>query len=186
MATTQNAPSEELAVRSSADLSTLDELRRIILENVPVEDVVEDDPDAISQEIVAQLLNAASDDELESVGSATGWRTLLNVPMRIHGFRWRPSAYFGKSEDGGGASVFFVVQATRLDTGERVVLTTGSRNALAQLCNLAQRQQLVDSIWMMVEATKATGRGFKPIWLVRPPEVAAAARAAVEAAPASE
>ncbi len=178
MATTQNTPSVELVTRSSSDVAQLDELKRILLSNEPVENVVEDDPEAISREIVLQLLSAESDAELEAVGAATGWRELLRVPVQIRGFRWRPSAF---QDEEGGSSVFFVVQATRLDTGEAVILTTGSRNALAQLCNMAQRGTLEGAVRMMVQSEKPTARGYHPLWLVTPPEY----REAVTAAPAA-
>lgn len=165
-----SATSQVIAVRSNSEIASLDELDRILLGgDLNVE--VTDDPDAISREIVAQLLGAENDEELESFGDAVGWREFAvpksqaanGVPMQIHGFRWRPSSY----EE--GAPVFFVVQATRMDEGERVTLTIGSLNVLAQLSNMARRGTLVDAIRVLVEADKPTKRGFKPLWLMTPP-----------------
>ncbi len=151
----------DLAVRKSTDVAQLDELEKILLGDAELPDVV-DDPAEISREIMAQLLAAESDEELEQVGTATGWRDLAGVPMELHGFRWRPSAF----EE--GAPIFFVVSATRLDTGERVVLTTGSGNILAQLCNMARRNTLVGSIRALEIADKQTKQGFRPNWLRTP------------------
>lgn len=164
---------QELAVRKSTDVAQLQELERILLGDAELPDVV-DDPAEISKEIMAQLLAAESDEELEAVGTATGWRELAGVPMELHGFRWRPSTY----EE--GAPIFFVVNATRLDTGERVVLTTGSGNILAQLCNMARRDTLVGAIRALEIADTPTKQGFRPNWLRTPtgPMIEAAKEAA--------
>jgi hypothetical protein len=152
---------QEIAVRKSTDVAQLDELERILLGDAELPDVV-DDPAEISREIIAQLLAAESDEELEAVGQATGWRELPGVPMELHGFRWRPSTY----EE--GAPIFFVVNATRLDTGERVVLTTGSGNVLGQLTNMARRGTLVGAIRALEIADQPTKQGFRPNWLRTP------------------
>ena len=164
MAKTQT-PGSELAVRSSTDLiaesDVLAELERVLVSNERVEPT-SDDPDKMAAEIVAQILAAESDEELAAMqgGNAIGWRELLNVPVELHGFRWRPSDY----EE--GASLYFVVFGVRLDTGDSVVLTTGSRNIMAQLVNRARRGVLSGAVVKAVEADKATQRGFKPLWLV--------------------
>ena len=153
--------SQEIAVRKSSDLAQVTELEQILLGTKEVPDFV-DDPEEIQKEIMAQLLAAESDEELEQMGTATGWRELIGVPIEIHGFRWRPSAYDE------GAPVFFVVQGTRLDTGEKVVLTTGSGNVLAQLTNMARRETLVGAVRMLEPSDKPTKAGFTPYWLRTP------------------
>ena len=151
----------DLEVRKSTDVAQLQELERILLGDAELPDVV-DDPAEISREIMAQLLAAETDEELEAVGTATGWRDLAGVPMELHGFRWRPSNF----EE--GAPIFFVVNATRLDTGERVVVTTGSGNILAQLTNMARRGTLVGAVRSLEIADTQTRNGFRPNWLRTP------------------
>lgn len=168
MAKAQTA-STELAVRSSNDLAAggdiLTELERVLITNEKVEPA-EDDADAMAAEIVAQILSAESDDELALMqgGTAIGWREMLGVPVRLEGFRWRPSDF----EE--GSSLYFVVFGYRTDTGEAVILTTGSRNILAMLVNKAKRGVLSGSVVIATEADKVTRRGFRPLWLkdVRP------------------
>lgn len=156
--------STDLAVRSSTDLASNDEvladLERILVSNEKVEPAT-DDPDAMAAEIVAQILSAGSDDELDAIsgGQAIGWRDLLGVPVELLGFRWRPSDYDE------GSSLYFVVFGNRLDDGSGVVLTTGSRNIMAQLVNRAKRGVLSGAVVMAVEAEKPTARGFKPLHL---------------------
>lgn len=152
---------EEIAVRKSTDIAQVEELEKILLGQKEVPEVA-DDPAEIQREIIEQLLAATSDEELEQVGNAIGWRELAGVPVEIEGFRWRPSSY----EE--GSPVFFVVTGTRLDTGERVALTTGSGNVLAQLANMAKRGTLYHAVRMVEISDKATKGGFHPYWLRTP------------------
>ncbi len=153
--------STELAIRSSADLAQLDELEAILLGEAEATEVV-DDPAEIQKEILRQLLSAESDEALEQVGSAIGWRELAGVPIELDSFKWRPSSY----EE--GAPVFFVVFGRRLDTGEKVALTTGSGNVLAQLTNMAKRGTLQGAVRSVEKADKPTRQGFTPYWLRSP------------------
>lgn len=157
------------------DVSSLDDLDEILRTGEVGVEVI-DDPDSISRSIMEQLLSAGSDEELQDFGNATGWRELLEVPCELHGFRWRVSEYAE------GAPIYFIVSATRLDEGERVTLTTGSLNVLAQLSNMARRGTLVGGVWQLHEAEKATKAGFKPLWLVQPEQVRLAAKEAAAAA----
>jgi len=165
MAKTQTEPGTTLAVRSSSDLAAGDEvlaeLERVLVSNERVEPA-EEDADKMASEIVAQILAAESDEELAAMqgGNTIGWRDLLGVPVELVGFRWRPSDYDE------GASLYFVVFGVRLDTGEPVVLTTGSRNIMAQLVNRAKRGALSGAVVKATEPEKTTRAGFKPLWLV--------------------
>lgn len=177
---TNESPGNALArVHSSTEVAALDQLDEILLTGELNVEIV-DDPNEISRQIVAQLLAADSDEELENFGNATGWRELMSVPMELHGFRWLPSTFEGQ-----GSAVFFVVSATRMDTGERVTLTTGSMNVLAQLSNMARRQTLVGAVRELVEASE-TRQGFKPLWLRTPDSIKQAQAAAKPAAAPAE
>lgn len=166
MAKTQTSPvpSTDLVVYNSADLAVnetiLSELERVLITNERIDDTTSpEDTERIANEIVAQILAAEDDRMLDLMqGGAIGWRELQDVPIELVGFRWRPSTF----ED--GASLFFVVLGTRLDTGDPVILTTGGRNVLAQLVNKAKRGTLTGSIVKLVEG-KPTRAGFKPLWL---------------------
>lgn len=161
--------STAIALRSSTDLAQIAELEEILLGNAEVPADVVEDPEVVAREIVARILAAESDAELEQFGGAIGWRDLEGVPIRIKNFRWRPSTFEQ------GAPVFFVVQGFRLDTGEAVVLTTGSLNVLAQLANMAKRGTLVDAVRCLVQSEKPTKAGYHPLWLVTPEDEVEAA-----------
>lgn len=156
-------------LRSSADLAAITELEDALLTGELSAEVLSD-PVEQQRQIIAQLLSAETDEELENFGNAIGWRELMEVPIEIRNFRWLPSQYDE------GPAVFMVVQGTRLDTGEPVVLTTGGANIMAQLANMAKRGTLIGAIRELVEGTK-TRQGFTPLWL-RTPEGVAAAKAA--------
>lgn len=154
--------SEALVVQSHADTASLDKLDEILVTGEVDGPEVIDDPAEISRSIVAQLLSASSDEELQNFGNAVGWKEYLNVPMEIHGFRWQKSSFDE------GAPIYFVVQATELESGERLTLTTGSMNVLAQLSNMARRGTLVGGVWMLTESENKTRGGFTPMWLTQP------------------
>lgn len=164
MATSQTQ-STEIAVRNSTNLEAVGELYEILLGRQQAAEIM-DDPDAIGDEILAQLLAAESDEQL-SLGKAEGWRDHLDTPYELHDFKWR------KSEFDEGGPIYLIVQARNLDTGEPTILTTGSKNIVAQLANMARRGTLRGGVWKAVQAEKATQRGFFPLWLekVRPETV---------------
>jgi hypothetical protein len=157
----QTSQSVEIAVRSSTDLASLDEFDAILTGQAEPPEIV-DDPDEISRQIIMQLLSAESEAELESFGQTLGWGDAEGIPMQISGFRWRPSSF-----DEGGP-VYVIVNAFRLDTGEAVVLTTGSGNVLAQLSWLARNGRLPGAVRELVKAEKATARGYHPLQLRTP------------------
>jgi len=136
---------------------SLDELQAILLDELEPPEI-STDPEAISREIMLQILTAETDEDMLAVGKATSWQELLGVPVELRKFRWLPSRYDQ------GAKVFFVVTGIRLDNGENVVLTTSGQNVLAQLINLERRKRF-PSVWRLVESEKETSRGFKPLWL---------------------
>lgn len=138
---------------------SLDELQAILLDELEPPEV-SSDPEAITREILTQILNAETDEDMLAIGKATPWQELLGLPVEIRSFKWLHSRYDQ------GAKVFFVVTATRGDTGEAVVLTTSGQNVLAQLINLARRERF-PSWWKLVEAEKETKNGHKPLWLVQ-------------------
>lgn len=181
MAQTQKSSSETqeltraMVVRTSTDLAQIEELEQILTSNV-APDVV-DDPEQMSAEIVAQLLAAESDADLE--GSPVPWGELEGVPFELRGFSWRPSDF----EE--GSAVYFIVRAVNRATGEFQLLTTGSRFVLAQLANMAKRGTLVGAVRELVKAERPTGRGFYPLRL-RTPKGFAQTASGGEPSPAAE
>lgn len=161
---------EIVVLRASDSPEALEELKAI-LRGQKDPGKVQDDPAMIQREIIEQILAASSDDEMQ-LGDATPWQDLLDVPVEVFGFRFRPSDY---SE---GSPVFVVVNGIRLDTGDVVVLTTGGLNVIAQLINLAERDRL-PSVWKLAVPNRASAAGHLPLRLVAvTSEVAEAHKAA--------
>lgn len=152
--------SQEIVVRRSTNVAALPELKEALLTGKRVEML--DDPETISRAILEQLLAASSDAELEPT-QPIGWRELVDVPIEVQSFTWRNSDY----DEEGSSSVYVVVFGTRLDAGEPVTLTTGARNVLAQLCNLAERDRL-PIVRAIKESEKLTANGYRPLWLYTP------------------
>src|SRR5207248_2189561 len=110
--------SQSVVVRRSVDLQAVNELERALLEGqAPME--VDRDPEDVAREIIAALLAATDDEELERL-EAEGWGEFEGVPFEVHDFAWRPSSFDE------GQPVFLVVRAISLEDGSPHVLTTGS------------------------------------------------------------
>lgn len=162
--------SQAVAVRGGNDLAQLDELDRILRGGDFNVEVV-DDPESISKQIVAELLAATNDDELEFMGEAEGWSEYEGVPFQVDGFHWRPSDYEN-------SAIYLVVFVRSMVDGERKVLTTGSLNITAQLSNLARRGKIPGCVRVLTRSEKPTKGGFHPHMLMRTPEEIEATRAA--------
>lgn len=149
----------DVAVLQDSDSANLERFKEALLTG-SVESSVVQDPQELARQIVAQLLAATSDAELEQFGNAVSWSDLQGVPVEIRNFKWLESTF-----EGDGPPVYVVVTGTRLDNGDPVTLTNGSMNVMAALANMAERGTLVGAVRVLVEADKATRAGFKPLWL---------------------
>lgn len=152
--------STAVAIHSSRDVSTLDEFDELLLTGKRVE--LLDDPETMQRAILEQLLAATSDEELEPA-DPIGWRTLIGVPIELHSFSWRPSDFDEESS----SNIYVIVRGRNLLDGSAVTLTTGARNVLAQLSNLARRDRF-PTVRAIKESEKATKRGYVPLWLYTP------------------
>lgn len=178
----------DVVVRKSTDIVAIDELELALRTGeLPEGQVVEVDPEEISRQMIAQLLDATTDEELERQ-EAESWKDFEDVPFEIHSFAWLPSTFDE------GQAVFLVVRAIDLRDGEPRVLTTGSGQVMAVLVNLAKRDRLPAIRELRSGKTKvrvgddgkAIG-GFDVYWLETPEHLLrqqrderAAARAAAE------
>lgn len=126
--------SQSIEIRRASDIAAVKELEQALLSGkAPIE--VERDPEDVSREIIAALLSAESDEELERL-EAEGWGEYEGVAFEILDFVWRPSSFDE------GQPVFLVVRALSMEDGSPHVLTTGSGQVMAQLANLAKRDRL--------------------------------------------
>lgn len=161
--------STDLAVRKVQELALPDarlaELEQLLRSGEqPKWEQSAQDPEQVAKEILEQILSATTEDELDAISRATGWRELPGVPVEIHGFKPLPSRF-----DGEGPKWFAVVQGIRMDSGLPVVLTTGSLNVLGQLVRLAGMKAFPCVRYLEERETQTKGRSV--LWLATPESV---------------
>jgi len=110
----------QVAIRSHPALRQLDEWLSKF-------DVAGGDTEMIVGDIIAQVLSAESLVEILEPPEAIHARDLLDVPIVIHGFKSQRSDYQE------GSPRYAVMDVTREDTGQRVPVTCGAQQVLAQL-----------------------------------------------------
>jgi hypothetical protein len=119
------------------------------------------DPQDIQKQIMSRLMDAESNEELEEGNNAISWGELEGIPIEIFGFRMLESNIEGDA----GFAVFVGVEGIRLDSFEKVFLTTGGGNIMAALYNLAKRGEL-PCVRALKVADNKTKSGNSPLWLV--------------------
>lgn len=168
--------SQEIIRRAStATPALIDELETALLSGVAPNEV-DRDPEEVQRELIAALLSAESDEELERV-EAEGWGEYVDVPFEILDFVWRPSTFDE------GQPVFLVVRALKLDDGSPHVLTTGSAQVMAILANLAKRDRLPAIRELRASETKSKRTVY---YLATPDAIAEERRKAAMAAHAGD
>lgn len=91
------------------------------------------DPAAVVNSIVEKISAAETLDQvLAAASGGTGGGDLADVPFTIHSYSLARSRY---SE---GLGAFAVIDLTRQDSGERLVVTSGSTSVVAQLLRLSK------------------------------------------------
>lgn len=121
---------------------------------------LEVDPDVMSREIVKRILHKLTFDEALTPDDIRHGKEFLNTPFRARSVRWFPSTY----EE--GPSVYAVVDAVDLTTGEPFLLTIGAANPLAQLV-VGVRTGALPADLVIEMATRPTASGFYPLVLRR-------------------
>ena len=144
--------STEVALRAHPALRYLDEQLRSQINNVS-------DADAVVGDIITQIMQAQTAEEVLTPPEAQHCRDLENIPLTMHGYKVQRSDY----EE--GAPVYAVMDVTRQDTGERVPVTSGAQQILGQCLRLAQLNAFPCNV-MVVKATKRpTEKGNWPLRL---------------------
>ena len=127
---------------------------------MPAEFAIED-PQQVATAIIERILDSEDADEVFQGQQAIGGRDALGRPFTLNGVRWHRSRY-----EEGQVPVFAVLDASFLDDGTRVALTTGALNVMAQAYQLKRLGALPCDV-KIEEAANETAAGFRPQWLVR-------------------
>ena len=111
-----------------------------------------------AENIVRQLLDAQTIDDLNEPWESTSGRKLNGKSLIIRGVTQRPSQF----EDGAG--IFLVADAADAKTGEQVTFTTSALSVVVQLARVHQMDMWPITADVVV-AERPTARGFYPYHL---------------------
>lgn len=119
------------------------------------------DAEATSRAIVERIVGSDSFDDVFSPQELPAWRdVLLEKPVKVRDLRLNKSTI----EGGRGSAVYAVVDVERLEDGERLQVSTGGRNVLAQLLKMIENGWQEQPVKMIA---KRTAEGYDALWLVK-------------------
>lgn len=111
-----------------------------------------------AEAIVAQILSAATIEDLDAPWRAEEGKALIGKPISIVGAKARKSDYAD------GLGVFLVVDAVNLETGEATIFTTGSVSVVAQIVKAFCMDALPFNA-MLCQSARPTKDGYYPLHL---------------------
>ena len=123
--------------------------------------------DMTEQEMVTDILNKDSLEDILGGSTAVGLQSMLGVPFTIHRVDLRESDYAD------GLPAFAVIHAFLDETNEARVITTGSSVVVAQCISMHRGGHLPQRV-VGIQATKATAKGYFPLRLGQAPAYNAA------------
>lgn len=119
------------------------------------------DPDAAVADILRQIMDSDSVDEVLADVSARALSEWLNKPIRIHGGKFNQSTYEA------GLPWYVLLDIEDLETGTRHLVTTGAQSVIGQIVRVVQLDGL-PLMCKLVYATKnPTARGYRPVKLAK-------------------
>lgn len=147
MTTDTSNPGTELAIPYSQEVTNI---FATMVAGIP-----ETDDEDASERIVLQLLGATDAAELNAPWDSAPAEELAGKRLRIDTIERRPSDF----QDGLG--VYLVCKGLILDTGEKLVFTTGAISIVAQLVR-AHFLGGLPAICELVIAERPTKKGYRP------------------------
>ena len=145
---------------ASTDIAVIDHeaVTKALLDGIELPEV-ESGEDA-SRSIVARILASEDAETVLADSAATPAQEVLGRPLQVYGVRWLRSAY----EE--GPVVFALLDVADIESGERMTVSCGARNVMAQLLRLDQLGALPVAV-VIRKADKATANGYYPLWLAK-------------------
>lgn len=160
-----DAPGAEVAVRGTPDI----EPQEIVTSKHPAMVALssyltanlaqENEADAAVADIIAQVLQADSVDEVLADIDAMHWHDFLDVPVTVYGCKWQ------RSDFEAGMPFYVVVDGLRHDTNYRGPITIGAQTVIAQLVRLAQLKAFPVTLRLTHATDKPTRGGYMPLKL---------------------
>lgn len=118
------------------------------------------DPEQASREIVLRILESPDVDAVFDQAGTTPCTEIIGKQIQIEGARAMKSAFES------GATMYLLLDVVDLATGEKLLVTCGARNVMAQLYRIQQ----LDGYPVACRITKSerpTAEGYYPLWLKR-------------------
>ena len=123
----------------------------------------ETNPDQVAIDIIARILSANDAAEVLGGGSAIHARDYLDVPFVLTGVRLNKSSF-----DGAGPDFYALLEGANSD-GEKVVITCGAKNVMAQAWRLDDLGALPCPV-VIKQSPSPTSNGFHVLWLESAPK----------------
>lgn len=123
-------------------------------EAVPVAEAGED----AAIQIIQQVLDARTPEEVLAPIEAVHARDVLDQPMQLLGVRWLRSDYDV------GTPFYAIMDVASIATGEKVAVTCGAQRVMAQLFRLAQLGAFPRNV-ILRQSTRPTSSGYYPLRL---------------------
>ena len=146
------APSTELEAFDASKHPAMIQLNGWLASNLSQTD----SPEAAVADIIAQVLNAKSVDEVLSEVALPGLRENLGRPFILYGGKVNQSSYEA------GAPYYFVLDVEWLDTNTRQLITTGAQTVISQIVKLIELDAFPCTMQAIYATEKANARGFRP------------------------
>lgn len=136
----------EQAEAQLGELATTAETRKmtedIIMGRGEVLDTLDDSPAAAQEQIVRRILEAPDEDSVLREDSTIATRELVEEPLKVQSFHLRKSQLTDPQTGEIKEGAYMIVDAERLNGGERITLNTGAPKIMAQLIRLQQLDRL--------------------------------------------
>jgi hypothetical protein len=120
--------------------------------------VAEEDPEQVAFEIVQRILAATNVDEVLARRQVLSADDVLQIPITVTAVRWHRSAYDQRER------MYAMVEASRTDNREPLLISCGGRNVMAQLWRLGELDAFPCAL-KFGKSEKPTANGYFPLWL---------------------
>lgn len=124
---------------------------------------ITENPDQVAIDIIARILSANDAAEVLGGGSAIHARDYLDTPFMLTGLKLQRSSFDGVGPD------FYAVLEGASEDGEKLVITCGAKNVMAQAWRLDDLGALPCAVQLRQSPTP-TAQGFYVMWLESAPK----------------
>ena len=118
----------------------------------------ETNADQVSIDIIARILNAGTAAEVLGGAGAIHARDYLDQPFTLTGVRFNKSSF-----DGAGPTFYAILEGAD-HNGEKVAVTCGAKNVIAQAWKLHDLAALPVAV-MLKQSPRPTSSGYHVLWL---------------------